>query len=399
MSALVASPAKTAITVPLLDATRFTVDGSDQLEGHLDSACQQVLTGVGSIMPPRIVEALLLAGGYGRGEGGVLKTPTGDRPYNDLEFYILVRGNPWLNRRRYSPALSHLAHELTTKVGVEVEFKITSAAKLQADPPSMFYYDLVAGHRRIMGDEAILAHCEHHQNPHNIPLSEAARLLMNRCTGLLLARERLKQKTFTPDDADFVARNLAKAQLAFGDAVLTAFGQYHWSCRKRHERLLRLHAVERLPWFDELRRHHAAGVEFKLHPFRTPDPQTRLQSRLDEIVAFALPIWLWLENGRLDCRFGSAREYALDPADKCPETNPWRNRLIHAAAFGPAAFWKRNSRRHPRERIFNSLPLLLWESFTHEPALQNHLHQQLKQAPGGHDNLIEVFLNLWRLFT
>jgi len=36
----------------------------------------------------------------------------------------------------------------------------------------------------------------------NIPESEATRLLMNRCTGLLLARAQLEQETFTPGAAD-----------------------------------------------------------------------------------------------------------------------------------------------------------------------------------------------------
>mgnify|MGYP006142135189 CR=1 FL=1 len=39
-------------------------------------------------------------------------------------------------------------------------------------------------------------------------------------TGLLFARERLDRPHFTAADADFVGRNLAKARLALGDAVL-----------------------------------------------------------------------------------------------------------------------------------------------------------------------------------
>ncbi|PYL00604.1 MAG: hypothetical protein DME19_04505, partial [Verrucomicrobia bacterium] len=79
-----------------------------------------------------------------------------------------------------------------------------------------------------------------------IPLCEATRLLMNRCSGLLFARERLECAEFSPVDADFVERNLAKAQLAFGDAVLTAFGRYHWSCLERHKRLKSLKMPEAL---------------------------------------------------------------------------------------------------------------------------------------------------------
>ena len=88
--------------------TRFTVNGSDALEQHLANVCKEVLVGIGRIIPEHKLEGLALGGGYGRGEGGVLKTPLGDQPYNDLEFYVFVRGHPWWHERRYSKALHEL---------------------------------------------------------------------------------------------------------------------------------------------------------------------------------------------------------------------------------------------------------------------------------------------------
>src|SRR6266571_2140097 len=79
---------------------RFTVDGSVELERQLARICKSVLAGVQSVVPGEKLEAILLGGGYGRGEGGVLKTESDDRPYNDLEFYVCLRGNVWLNEQR-----------------------------------------------------------------------------------------------------------------------------------------------------------------------------------------------------------------------------------------------------------------------------------------------------------
>ena len=75
---------------------RFTIDGDPSLERHLDQVCNRVTDEVRACIPGRSLEGLLLGGGYGRGEGGVLKTASGDRPYNDLEFYVFVRGNAFL---------------------------------------------------------------------------------------------------------------------------------------------------------------------------------------------------------------------------------------------------------------------------------------------------------------
>ena len=61
-------------------AHRFTLDGSDQLESHLAKVCHQVLEQIRLIIGDRMLEALVLGGGYGRGQGGVVKSPAGDSP-------------------------------------------------------------------------------------------------------------------------------------------------------------------------------------------------------------------------------------------------------------------------------------------------------------------------------
>src|SRR5690242_15511535 len=110
---------------------RFTVDGSDDLESCLSQLCADIADSVQKLIPQGCLEALLLGGGYGRGEGGVLRTPAGeDALYNDLEFYLLLKGPPALNEYRYGAAIQDLAHKFSAEAGVEVEIKILSVAKL-----------------------------------------------------------------------------------------------------------------------------------------------------------------------------------------------------------------------------------------------------------------------------
>lgn len=374
---------------------RFTLDGSAGLENHLARLCREVLAEVQQIIPPGKLEALVLGGGYGRGEGGVLKTEAGDRPYNDLEFYVFLRGNRLWNERRFSRPLRELGRQLSPAAGLHVEFKADSLARLRRSPVTMFSYDLVAGHRALAGNRFIFRGCEHHLDAGKIPLAEATRLMMNRCSGLLFAREKLIHKPFTDDDADFVGRNIAKAQLAFGDAVLTVFDQYHWSCRERHKRLQEFSPPEILSWLEEARHHHSAGVEFKLHPRRDPASRDELASQLAEVVAFALPIWLWLEGRRLDCRFGSAHDYARSIVNKCPGTGTWRNILLNARIFGPAFFLRANGWRHPREKILNALALLLWVANTIKPNLRRQLRNPGISPDTDDGKRIMVYQTLW----
>ncbi|HTG45999.1 MAG TPA: hypothetical protein VK633_15885, partial [Verrucomicrobiae bacterium] len=122
---------------------RFTIDGSNQLEARLSELCALARDGVSRLIPEKQLTALLLAGGYGRGEGGVLDTAEGDQPYNDMEFYVLVSGNELLAQKRYGGALHHLGAEMSVTAGIDIEFKILALRKLEVHPVSMFYYDLV----------------------------------------------------------------------------------------------------------------------------------------------------------------------------------------------------------------------------------------------------------------
>lgn len=375
---------------------RFTVDGSAELEAHLARTCERIAAGVRGLVPSQKLEALLLGGGYGRGEGGVLQTEAGDQPYNDLEFYVCINGNRHWNERRFGHALHVLGEILTPQAGIEVEFRITSLAELRQGGVSMFSYDLVSGHRWLVGDESLLEECRHHLDAEDIPLAEATRLMMNRCSGLLLAAERLGRTQFTAADADFVARNIAKAQLGAGDAMLTAYGQYHWSVRERQRRFERLVHCERLPWLSELVQHHAEGTEFKLHPHRNVTSREALAERHTLVTGLCREVWLWLEQIRLGTTFRSVRQYVDAPINKCPHAPAWRNVLVNAKWFGPAAALRPRAWRHPRERVLNALALLLWHGPTpEEPQVLARVQRELRTKATGFAELVREYRELW----
>ena len=375
---------------------RFTIDGSEALEQQMAGTCAEVLAGIQNTIGSPRVEALVLGGGYGRGQGGVLKTETGDRPYNDLEFYVFLRGNRLVNEQRFRRRLNQLGDGLSRQAGLHVEFKIDSLERFRRSPVSMFTYDLVAAHRVLFGPSGVFQGCEHHLKAGCIPLSEATRLLFNRCTGLLLVRELLRQGRLSATEADFIGRILAKAQLALGDAVLTAFGQYHWSCLERRERLLGLRVSEPLPRLAEIQRHHAAGVAFKLHPSCGSKSAEMFAAEHGEIAGLASEVWLWLESRRLKQTFKSIQDYAFSQSSKCPETSAWRNCLLNVRSFGPKAALGARAGRYPRERLFNSLPLLLWNGeVSREPEVQRHLQNQLETHSSDWAGLVAAYKEVW----
>lgn len=373
---------------------RFTIDGSDALESHLSKVSEQVQAGVRARIPNHKLEGLVLAGGYGRGEGGVLKTENADAPYNDLEFFVFIRGNTLLNDRRYRHALHQLAAELTPVAGIDVEFKILSLASFVRSETSMFYYDLVMGHQWLIGEASLFAACQHHRDATRIPLHEATRLLFNRCSGLLYAKERLQREPFTDEDADFVGRNLAKAQLALGDAWLTTRGAYHWSCVERQKRLHR--ADDK--WSKRLAPHHKTGVAFKLHPQRArASTKPELLTQHTELTELAEQLWLCLESERIGTHFPSSREYAEAPGSLCPERSILRNLACNLRAFGFSGLLSRFRTRYPRERLLRSLSLLLWGQTN--ASVRGNLSACLNCGDSSLEGSVRAYENLWHRFN
>lgn len=390
---------------------RFTVDGDPVLERRLAHTCAQVRSGIARIIPRRKLEGILLGGGYGRGEGGVRAAPGGHAAYNDLEFYVMVRGNPRINERLHGRALDDLAHRLSALAGAEVEFKILSFARLRRDPITMFSYDLVAGHRWLLGDDALLAGCGHHLAAEAIPQEEAARLLMNRCSGLLFAHERLDHAV-DEQAADFVNRNLAKLRLALGDALLAASGRYHWSCRERHRRLVSIAADSpacggqpgSAPFLGEsgwrsICAEHEAGVSFKLHPTAPPAP-AELFREFRSLAQMSCRVWLALEAVRLGRDFRSPLAYFDDPYPKLPGRSAFGHLALHLRTFGlSGAPWDGAMLRYPRERLLRALPVLLWEAAALERSvIRESVRRCLGARGASRPELIAAYTRLWERY-
>ena len=100
---------------------RFTIDGSPELEARLDRWCADFARDVLSVIPERELEAIVLGGGYGRGEGGVWRTTDGEQAYNDLEFYFFVRGPLLLRERQFKKRVHEVTHAWSEKTWLPAE--------------------------------------------------------------------------------------------------------------------------------------------------------------------------------------------------------------------------------------------------------------------------------------
>lgn len=310
------------------------------------------------------VKALVLAGGYGRGEGGVFRaTPGGEAQlYNDLEFYLLL-SDPGIAAAAGAWGATE-AHAGDAALGIEVEFKLLPAEEFARAAPSMFYYDLVAAHQLIWGDAAFVAGLPARlRDPALIPAHEAVRLLFNRGSGLLYSRCALAAAADPRVTNGFIERNHAKVRLALADAVLALNGRYHCSCRERGRRLGEALAQTPPDW-AQLVAWHAAGVEFKLHPRHVHPPRAELERAQAELTEVWRRTFLWLEGRHLGREFAAARDYATASGRLFPHVPVSRGFLLHVRdrlqRGGALPGWG----DYPRAALQRALVLLLQEGPT-----------------------------------
>jgi len=314
------------------------------LDGYLEWLGREAMTCRG-------FRALLLGGGYGRGEGGIRQPADGSAPrlYNDLEFY-LFSGSVGRDR------LHRWMKEGEKRLHLEIEIKVIPPDAFRRARPSMFYYDLLKAHVLVAGDAGwVCALPEILSRPEAIPPVEASRLLVNRGISLLRCL-RWSQGEIGLGEG-FCDRIVAKLKLALGDAVLCSLGRYHWSCRKRDELLPGI--ADSPPSWPQLVAWHAEGVSFKFHPRHLEQPPGDWQPALTALREAWVETFLWIESRRLKSAFASPGDYARWSGRLFPEEAPAANILRQARdlARGRRVAWTGTD--HPRAAVWKSLCLLL----------------------------------------
>ena len=241
---------------------------------EIDRIVDEAIVGVGAEIDALKIPHLrgvVLGGGYGRGEGGVLMSNNESRLSNDLDFYVVAEDDSSAaDLAAIGVALEPISKQWTAKLGVDVDFCVAKTPwRLKHDEERVMVQELVHGYFDVAGlrGEELFKGVER-RPPDAFPWMEAARLMMNRGVGLMLAHE--------STDSGFIARNINKCILGAGDARLIARGKYAWK------------ALDRAAALGEPL--YSAAVEWKFRPKKKPicdweTARTTWLSAYDEVSA------------------------------------------------------------------------------------------------------------------
>jgi hypothetical protein len=206
----------------------------------------------------RHISALILVGGFGRGEGAVVVDNGRVTPVNDYDLVMIVDQPCDLSR------IGEIRRDLAQRLGVWwVDISTYTVAKLRRLRFTMYTYDLKYGIQVIHGDPSLLSLIPE-MDPARMPLAEAEREFFTRLWCFLgpFSVEFLEQQP-TDEEKFFLANQLSKALLACSDALLILNGLYHHSYAERLRRF-EIAFKDRDDLFALVRE----ATEFKLRPTR-----------------------------------------------------------------------------------------------------------------------------------
>ncbi|MGE9297177.1 MAG: hypothetical protein ACQKBV_12905, partial [Puniceicoccales bacterium] len=263
------------------------------------------------------IEALILGGGYGRGEGGVYIENDQPSFYNDLDYFLFT---PTPEDPELIKQVHAFEKEESQALGIDVEVTCLHPSKLQGAERSMMFHDLIMGHHMVLGTPDYLAEWKSKMDPALIAPIEATRLLWNRGSGLFYARSKLDDA----NAADFIFRQHMKLAISLGDALLCMAGQHDALCETRRERFSRLDVPLAT---EEIRDLHGIGVSFKQRP-HPPPGGLDLSAQNEQFRNLWTQVFLTVEAQRLGTHFNDAAAYSRYTGRLFPDDKPARNILL-----------------------------------------------------------------------
>lgn len=373
--------------------------GSESFNLYIDGVIKSIAKRFEKLFSRDELSALILGGGYGRGEGGVLHLADGtEKLYNDLDFFVISKQtNPWKNSQ-ISLKLKHLHHELSDEYGVEVDFSacmpINSLDKL---PPYLIWYDLINGYQVIWGNKHAL-HTVPRWEANDLEPVEAVKLLLNRGMGLYFSRKYLSLEKPEPH-LDFINRNIHKAYQAMTEAILIVEGQYHWSVKERM-RLISIPDIGKYlsnPAFLDLAQ---AGMDFKLKPYLPTESPEELKERLsqtlidfEELYYAVWAAFFGVSNLNLDTYHRLLASYK-DSENSLMSLA--KNFALNLRDIGLSPSSLNEYIKYPRYRLFYALPWLLFDA----PISLSNLAPILGLAHGADaESLRQRYVSLWQRYN
>jgi hypothetical protein len=369
--------------------SKYTVYGTNAIDKDIENHLKNISNRVSQIFRNYDLIALVLGGGYGKGEGGVYLENGKETLFNDLDFFIIIDDIPQPFRDYYENTLKKLHKELSKEIGIDVDFgPLKTLKQIEKMPFNLMWGELKQSHQVIIGNKDILQWYPH-KDLQALPHKEALNLLLNRGVGLLLAKDQLENPSKIIDK-DFILRNIYKARIAIGDALLILNNLFHHSYLKRADLFEKLQTIPN-NHNSNLQAIYRDAIDYKLKP-NLNFSQSELQNLYSETLKIFEEIYFYAFELFFNTKIPDLKTYR-SLLENLENKNKLKNFVLNNRTVGFIKFDSRLHFKHPRYRLFYSLPLFLFG--------EKHSHKFLSEVLNKykntkHTHLKESFYNIWK---
>jgi len=272
---------------------RFTARGGIEVERRLTQLVREVAEQIAEVAPPDSYKAVLLIGGYGRGEGGVERRDGRELPHNNLDFLMIAQNQNAEQRARLKEAIDARLRPLAEREGIGLDLGIITVDMLRRSPCLVMWYDMRFGHKTILGDATFVPNLTQFDVQYIEP-ADVRNLLVNRGT-LFLINQMLLERTQLDEQARrTIVKHAVKGIIGYGDALLFSLGQYHWSYLEKQRRMRASKHVS-----AEFRALYDRALEFRFSPDYAAYPGEDLRAWSASLLPQLAPVHLRFEAFRL----------------------------------------------------------------------------------------------------
>ena len=352
---------------------KYSIRGSAAFDARLDKDFDLIARALAESPHGPAFRALVLIGGYGRGEGTPWIVEGREEPFNDYDFVVV--SEPMTRRRRsgVQADLRQLEQRLMREVGLPVDLCLYSDNHLRRAEFSLLNYEMKYGHQVVWGDARILDHMPAY--PHDrIPQSEGTRLLLNRGKLLLDVRRALRTgRALTGDERLRFVKFVYKALLAFGDCSLLLRRAYDLRYTVKKEGIGGAVPSD-MPDPALMIEGYRRAIALKEWGDYSFLDGYDLAGEYERVRRYYVQFFRWHEGRRLGAGVDDTASYARALAQGPPEC-PWRKGgILNLQTFGTNAFQWGTAMvwTHPRTRLYLALPILLGDE-TADPVLLSRI--------------------------
>jgi hypothetical protein len=242
----------------------FTIHRDTRIDGaiqkHLDFIVKELLNYKNKLG----TESVILVGGFGRGEGSVIKENEHVKPLNDYDLLIITN-------KLFSPhkLINNLSKRLAEELNIDfVDISTLHQSKLGKLQPTVFNYDIKYGSQVIYGDKSVLDKIPNYE-PEDVPLWEGIRLLFNRMAGMLggLSIEYFSRQ-LSIKEKRYLINQINHLIIAWIDVLNLSKSRYSHSYQEKLEIFRELYHLKFKELFldNNLLRYAEKAIKFKLTP-------------------------------------------------------------------------------------------------------------------------------------